>query len=228
MVRGIRALGLLALGVSLLVPTVAYAEPILLTSFQRSLSPLMIGGPGLSDLSGPSEVAYNLSFDFPPDCSNDAANLTGCALRVPAETSGTFDFTSANTLNFSSVSQRLTDGINDPFTVSLTLYDAGQPRFGVGWGTDELSVFGALLESRTITLIRLLVDQGAIETHPDDVVSIATNFKWEFWGEGEPLPPAPVPEPGTLSLLIGGAFALVVRQRRGARVNCLRMGFRNN
>jgi hypothetical protein len=121
-------------------------------------------------------------------------SLLGGNFFVALGTRRSFDFNAQNAVNFDEIVAQLTDGIDDFWEAHFHLRPAEGKGYGAGIGGRESEVFGGLLQGRSIDFIRLRIEDSNLSPR-ESGWRYNPQFRWEFWGTGEPLePPSPSPK----------------------------------
>jgi hypothetical protein len=207
--RTIVALGAF-LGIAIVAPQAARADPVLLGEYKTgfgsascgSCSP---GGMGYYDISsipvargGPiTDPTVVQMFGFLDGVHDGYGIATG--------TVGSFDFDASNAPGFAALAGRLTDGRNDNLVFVF-------PGFNANDRAGEPQSF-SVLAGQTIDFLRLNITQ-------DDIQLAGTGFtrtfsaNWQVWGGGPMVSPVPEPETLTMWALGIGLLAWASRRRR--------------
>ncbi|NOS99242.1 MAG: PEP-CTERM sorting domain-containing protein [Phycisphaerales bacterium] len=186
-----------------------FADSMMLASFDT-----FEGGSAAPESRFQVQVVLRHDFFVPP---RDALKL-GEGVWWQDGDAGSVDFASSNAPNFDSFAARLIDGV-DGFLYPTILASHG----GAGGGAPEsyfLNAFPDLIGSG-IDFIRLIVNDVSIEPWESfpgngiDGIQWFVDSTYEIWGR-------PVPEPGTLALVVFGLTGYSFRRKW--QHNCPRRG----
>jgi hypothetical protein len=192
----------------LFISGVVHSEPIVIATFER-LHGTMSGG---GDQFLPPEI---VGFDvFVRPDFQVYPTLLGGAFLIPNNQLGTFNFYNDNASGFQDISNVLTNESEQFIEFKFyTIQPNGLFGGGAGTGGLESSALGGLLTGRTIDHFSLTVTENSIVSNDPNSYLWTQSFKWEIWGEGQPItnPYDPsVPEPSQMILTLIGLIFLVV------------------
>ena len=172
----------------------ASAGPVLLASFDFAVDTEMQAGNRVGFVLQLLDVDNDLGFLGPPLGGISSDVRLGPAVFWDDGETGVLEFTSSINPEFDAFASLVSDGIDDSLIVFWQWEEDG--GFG-GNGALESQMFGLDpdLIGNVLELVRLTVHEVSLDPVGEDMVAIRTRVTYDFLG-------SPIPEPGTLVLLM--------------------------
>ena len=178
----------------LLIGGAASAGPVLLASFDFAVDTEIQAGNRIGFVLQLLDVDNDLGFLGPALGGITSDVRLGPAVFWGDGQTGVLEFTPSMNAEFDAFASFIADGIDDSLIVFWRWEDDG--GFG-GNGALESQMFGLDpdLVGNVLDLVRLTVHEVSVDPVGEDIVGIRTRVTYDFLG-------SPIPEPGTLALLV--------------------------